>query len=173
MKKKLVLSLLAASLCVAHAQSGYKGFVEGGFTAGLGNWNLHRVEVLTSHGYEFSPYFFAGAGTGFQYYTLPESFMIPIYADFRSTLLPGRKISPTVGLKLGYTLDVMDGVAGMGLFASPTVGVRCAVRSRNAVRFELGYAVQQEEASVSIPWLGTFVEHVNMNGLAIRIGYEF
>lgn len=99
--------------------------------------------------------------------------MIPIYADFRSTLLPGRKISPTVGLKLGYTLDVMDGVAGMGLFASPTVGVRCAVRSRNAVRFELGYAVQQEEASVSIPGLGSFVEHVNMNGLTIRIGYEF
>ena len=92
MKKKLVLALLAGSLGLAHAQKGYKGFVEGGFTAGLGNWSLHRVEVLTSHGYEFSPYFFAGAGTGFQYYTLPESFMIPIYADFRSTLLPGRKI---------------------------------------------------------------------------------
>ncbi len=41
------------------------------------------------------------------------------------------------------------------------------------MRFELGYAVQQEEASISIRGLGTFVEHVNMNGLAIRIGYEF
>ena len=43
----------------------------------------------------------------------------------------------------------------------------------SAIRFELEYAVQQGEAPVSIPWLGTFVEHVNMNGLAIRIGYEF
>lgn len=43
----------------------------------------------------------------------------------------------------------------------------------SVVRFELEYAVQQGEASVSIPGLGTFVEHVNMNGLTIRIGYEF
>lgn len=173
MKKKLVLALLAGSLGLAHAQKGYKGFVEGGFTAGLGNWNLHRLEVLTSHGYEFSPYFFAGAGTGLQYYTLPESFLLPLYADFRSTLLPGRKVSPTIGLKLGYSFNVSDEVTPMGLFASPAVGVRCAVRSRNAVRFELGYAVQQGEAFISVPWAGLFVKPINMNGLAIRIGYEF
>ena len=61
----------------------------------------------------------------------------------------------------------------MGLFASPAVGVRCAVRSRNAVRFELGYAVQQGEAFISVPWAGLFVKPINMNGLAIRFGYEF
>ena len=44
MKKKLMLALLASSLGLAHAQKGYKGFVEGGFTAGLGNWNLHRLK---------------------------------------------------------------------------------------------------------------------------------
>ncbi len=77
----LALSAILGIGQLQAADHGYKGFVEGGFTAGLGNWDFHRLEILTSHGYQFSPYLFVGGGLGFQYYTLPEWFELPLFVD--------------------------------------------------------------------------------------------
>lgn len=48
--------------------TGYRGFVDFGYTVGLGDYGVGRIELTTSHGYQFNPYFFAGIGTGIHYY---------------------------------------------------------------------------------------------------------
>lgn len=175
-KRGLLALALSAILGIGQLQAadhGYKGFVEGGFTAGLGNWDFHRLEILTSHGYQFSPYLFVGGGSGFQYYTLPEWFELPLFVDLRSSLLPGRKLTPVVGVKMGYTLDLSDGITGNGFFASPTVGLRYALNGHGALRFDIGYAVQRTGIEIYIPGIYYDTKQISLNGLALRLGYEF
>ena len=48
----------------------YRGFADLGYTIGLGDYEMGRVEINTSHGYQFSPYVYLGAGLGFHF--MPE-----------------------------------------------------------------------------------------------------
>ncbi len=41
---------------------------------------------LTTHGYQFNPYFFLGAGVGVNYHFNWSTVFIPVYADARGIL---------------------------------------------------------------------------------------
>ena len=67
MKKIYLFLIVICSFALsANAQnvSGkcYRGFADLGYTIGLGDYKMGRFEINTSHGYQFSPYFFLGAG---------------------------------------------------------------------------------------------------------------
>ena len=44
--------------------SSYKGYVEGAYTQGFGNYRTNFATVATSQGYKFTPWFYMGAGIG-------------------------------------------------------------------------------------------------------------
>lgn len=163
-KESPIQTKRAVSLAPAGDITGYRGFVDLGFTKGLGDSGANRFELTTSHGYQFTPYFFTGAGLGIHYYmdmwwnsyNVP---FIPLFIDLRGNLMQG-SIVPFIGLKGGYSLVVDDGLYGGGLYAAPSVGVKYMLSETFALNLSLGYSYQQDEGD-------------NLSGISIKIGAEF
>lgn len=151
--------------------SGYKGFVDLGYTAGVGDYSAGRMELTTSHGYQFNPYLFLGAGTGFQYYHEGETFTLPIFADIRANFMKG-PIVPFVGFKAGYTLAFFDGISGLGAYLAPNVGVKFAVSPNTALNFTLGYTGQIAKIEYYDSY-DYYSGHITLSGISFKIGLEF
>lgn len=66
-----VLFMVVAVNVSVNAQSyltnSYKGYVDAGYSTGIGDYKFGRQEINTSHGYQLSPYFFFGAGVGLHF----------------------------------------------------------------------------------------------------------
>ncbi|WP_075558902.1 hypothetical protein [Parabacteroides timonensis] len=153
-----------SALAPAGDITGYRGFVDFGFTKGLGDSGADRLELTTSHGRQFTPYFFTGIGVGIHYYmdmwwngeNIP---FIPLFLDLRGNLMQG-SIVPFIGLKGGYTFVADGEFRGGGLYAAPSVGVKYMLSETFALNLSLGYSFQQDEGD-------------NINGISIKIGAEF
>ena len=78
-------------------KTGYKGFIDFGGVIGIGNRGDGAIAVSTTHGYQFNPYFFFGAGIGIEYHMNWETFFIPVFADIKTYFL-NKNISPFLGL---------------------------------------------------------------------------
>lgn len=159
--------------------SGYRGFVDFGYTIGTGDYNLGRLELTTSHGYHFNPYIFLGAGTGFHYYCTDEAdeFVIPVFADFRANFIKG-PIVPFATLKLGYSFTTSE-FDNLGVYLAPAIGVKFMLHNKQALSVSLGYTCQwtkideyyEYDPYSSYPhyYSGT----LNLSGLSLKLGFEF
>ena len=169
--------------------SGYRGFIDLGYTKGTGKYSvLDRVEISTSHGYQFNPYIFLGIGSGIHYYesiytynengeeTSLDALIVPIFADFRCNFTEGHVV-PYFGLKAGYSIDVDDKFNDMGFYANPSFGLKVMVNASMAVNFNLGYTVQATKNYIeNYTDNGDFTttkESTNLGGLNFRVGFEF
>lgn len=152
---------------------GYRGFVDLGYTIGVGTYDLDRIELTTSHGYQFSSYFFAGIGTGAHYYCSHETneFFIPLFADFRGNLLKG-PIVPFAGLKAGYVFRTREGIGKFGPYFSPSVGVKFMITNKAAMNISLGYVAQFAELWFFDYW-SRYSDTENLGGLSFKVGFEF
>lgn len=192
MKKIYLFLIVICSFALsANAQnvSGkcYRGFADLGYTIGLGDYKMGRFEINTSHGYQFSPYFFLGAGVGFHFmpeYETPgmsialdqrdSSVEIPIFANLRANFTK-TKVAPFVDAKVGtYVTN------GSGLYASITAGCRIATTQKQGVNLSIGYTYAKYEFQT----FDHFTSSSSMNytrdgrvlateGLSIKVGYEF
>jgi hypothetical protein len=127
---KKLLSLLL-SMCVATGvfaltpQRGYRGFVE--WSNDITSYkyfedsrlNFYYTGVSTSHGYQFNPNLFVGAGLAIQTYTGGGIWKVPVFAQVRTDQQWG-KFTPFGDLRVGYDLGDCDGSSGY--YFSPTVG---------------------------------------------------
>lgn len=140
---------------------GYRGFVDFGYTLGVGDFgkNVDRVSLTTSHGYQIIPQLFAGVGVGVNYFYDEEAFGLPIFAHFRSDIL-NNDITPFVELKVGYSLlDVK------GFYLNPAIGCRFSVSDNIALNLSLGYTVQKADY--------VYFGKQNCGGLDFRFGIDF
>ncbi len=136
------------------AKKGYKGFAEVGYTIGTGDFGEDRIELNTSHGYQFNPYLYVGGGIGINYYNDIEWYGMPIFANIRTNILDN-KIAPFVDLKIGYTgLDII------GFYLATSAGCRIGLGKKTAVNVGLGYTYQKAEG-------------VTCGGFALKAGFEF
>ena len=143
---------------------GYRGFADFSYTLGVGDWgkNHDRVGIMTSHGCQIAPQFFAGLGVGFNYYFNgnDESCSLPVFAHFRSDLLEN-EITPYVDLRVGYSfLDVK------GFYINPSVGCRFELNDNLGINVGIGYTMQQAEFLFKR-------EKKNCGGLDFRFGIDF
>ena len=101
---------------------GYRGFADLSYTLGVGDLgkNHDRIGIMTSHGYQIAPQFFAGLGVGFNYYFNghDELCSLPVFAHIRSDIL-NNEITPFVDLRVGYSLIDVKGV-----YVNPSIGCR-------------------------------------------------
>ena len=71
MRKFFLIGVLVFLTSMAHSQNVakncYRGFVDAGYSFGIGDYKFGRFEINTTHGYQFNPYFFLGAGLGFHF----------------------------------------------------------------------------------------------------------
>ena len=67
----MCVMLICSAFMVSNAQntSGkcYRGFVDAGYDVGIGDYDFGRFVINTTHGYQFNPYIFLGAGTGLHF----------------------------------------------------------------------------------------------------------
>ena len=144
---------------------GYKAFVEGGYTIGVGKYSANIVSLFTTHGYRFNNHIFVGVGTGINYMYEKESKGIPVFLDMSLTIF-NRRISPYIDLKGGYTIDIEN---MEGLFALPSIGVRYASHNKGALYFGVGYGLQDAMYNH-----GYNTRHTQRySGITLKLCYEF
>ena len=145
------------------AQYGYRGFFDVGYTCGTSSWDgTDRLEFNTTHGVQFSPYFFFGIGMGVHRFYDSGFTEIPVFWDFRADIV-NYKISPFVDFKVGYT--VYD---RQGLYLAPTVGCRFGVAGRVGLNIGIGYTVQKCHYDDRIP-----LSKENLGGFHVKLGVDF
>ena len=148
---------------------GYRGFADFSYTLGVGDWgkNHDRIGVMTSHGYQIAPQFFAGVGVGFNYYFNghDELCSLPVFAHFRSDIL-NNEITPYVDLRVGYSLIDVKGV-----YINPSVGCRFEISDNIGLNVGIGYTMQQAEFYFEN--YGIYTDKQNCGGIDFRFGIDF
>ena len=151
---------------------GYRGFVDDGYTFGVGKWkNAGRLEMTMSHGYQVVPWFYVGLGVGIHYWEDMDFGNIPLFADFRADFLES-SVTPFLDLKIGYAFGLNDN--DNGFYCNPSVGVRFAVSSSYGINVGLGYEVQMCKIyyfSYLGDYYGWKVE--NLGGISLKVGMDF
>lgn len=149
---------------------GLRGYVELGYALGLGNY-YHNYEncglVCVAFGYQLNPYLFAGLGAGVGLYDEFDKLGIPVFANVRYTIL-NKRISPFVDAKGGYSFG--DHMKGM--YLSPSLGCRFAIRKRMA--FTTSVCLEVQEHDNFHGWrLSDRSNSRTALSLGLRIGFEF
>ena len=143
---------------------GYRGFADLSYTLGVGDWgkNHDRIGIMTSHGYQIAPQFFAGLGVGFNYYFNghDELCSLPVFAHIRSDIL-NNEITPFVDLRVGYSLIDVKGV-----YVNPSIGCRFELTDDIGLNVGVGYTMQQVEFVY-------YSEKKNCGGIDFRVGIDF
>ena len=192
MKKYLfaLLALLCASFTMSaqNTASGcYRGLADAGYTIGIGDYDMGRFEINTSHGYQINPFIYLGAGLGLHFmpeYETPDMDIaldcreskvdIPVFANAKINMSKGKYV-PFVDGKIG-TYVTNNG----GLYMNISAGLRIATNERQAVNISVGYTREDLEFESFDSFFGTSSmkyytssRKLTTEGIAIKIGYEF
>ena len=190
-KQSFILAGMMAIVLNCSAQSGsngyYRGFIDAGYSIGVGDYEFGRFEVNTSHGCQFNPYLFLGAGVGLHFMSSYETkgmsipldvrdsqVDIPVFANIRCNFSK-KKVSPFVDLK-GGTYVTNNG----GLYVNASTGLRFAINEKQAVNIAIGYASEKLEFDT----LDRFSSYTSMNytrrpskcdteAITLKVGLEF
>ena len=155
---------------------GFKGFVEGSFSASLDGSSYHREGLSVSLGSQILPQLFVGGGIGFEYFGKHDMVTVPIYLDIRTNFING-PISPFIGTKFGYTF----GRDIQGFYFNPMLGCRFGLTNKLALHAAIGYALiydvyisetynygQSNEYYYNVDFDGT-----PTSAIKIQFGFEF
>lgn len=185
----LVITLVTQSTFAQNVASNcYRGFVDVGYTIGVGDYDFGRFEINTSHGYQINPYFFVGAGLGLHFFpsyetsgmsdipldTRDSKVDIPVFANVRGTFMK-TKFVPFIDAKAGTYVNNNG-----GLYYNVSIGLRIAVNKKQAVDIAVGYTNEKLEFQT----FSRFTNNYNLDytrrpskydteGIAIKLGYEF
>ena len=193
MKKIIIATVLLAVVALkANSQNSagncYRGYVDAGYSIGIGDYCFNRFEINTSHGYQINPYIFIGAGFGFHF--MPEyetdgssnialdirdsEVDIPIFADVRINFMKST-FTPFVDVR-GGTYVTNNG----GLYVNAAVGCRYAINSKQGIYLAVGYAKGklefQEFAGYTSSSSGTYYRKAadgETESITIKLGFEF
>ncbi len=148
---------------------GYKCYFEFGYGLGVGQNRTDRIQMLTTHGYQFNPYLFAGIGIGGNDYIDFEKWSMPVFADLRGSLpIENSRLAPFVDFKIGYSLS--DNIKGF--FFSPMIGTRFGITEKTGVNLGFGYEVQVAKYSITYEELH-LKDSFNMGALTFKLGLDF
>lgn len=146
MKKKfallvLLLGCLTSGACAAEPRRGYRGFAEWSNDLRFPNyWNIGRetnyyTGFSTSHGFQFNPHFFLGAGLAFEKCSDEDSWLVPFFVQARTDQKFG-KFTPFADVRLGY-----DAGRRAGVYFSPSIGYRFNFGHKVGLNISIGYTL--------------------------------
>lgn len=191
MRKVILLFALLLSAIGSNAQNTakncYRGYVDAGYSVGIGDYDFGRFEVNTSHGYQINPYLFIGAGTGLHFMAsyktkdmeIPldvrdSKVDIPVFANIRCNFLK-KKVSPFVDIK-GGTYVTNSG----GLYVNASAGCRFSINEKQAINLSVGYTAEK----LQFETFDRFTSHTSMEytryttlydteAITVKLGFEF
>ncbi len=152
--KKLLFAILMAFSVTSNAhglEKGYRGNVEAGYCHYISQFSPSTIEVTTSHGYQFNPYIFLGAGVGFDYtnsgtwgdvsgkpYNKRDSKVdIPLFFNAKASFTK-TKVIPFVDGKIGAYVN-NDG----NIYATLAIGARYTINNNMGIYLTAGYEVRK------------------------------
>ena len=163
---------------------GYRGSVEVGtivnFKASGIPIDKGAFSITTSHGYQFNPHLFLGAGIGLDYHAAGGRLFMPLFADVRANFL-NRDITPFWGVKIGYAVgSKASEVVNPGIYFNPTFGVRFILNRQSAMNIAFGYNLQQQIVKKDIYYndnffiyTGVYHHRLLRHALSLRLGVDF
>lgn len=174
--KKLLIALTAAFMMLpafmtnANARGvKYQGDASVGYAFGTGEFNVNRFNITTTHGVRINEYLFAGAGTGFNFYSqdgTSKTFM-PIYVSAKGYYPLSNNLNLFGSLDLGKGFSVDDDEDGnevSGFYFYPHVGIEFPVAGRFGLDCTIGYHHQAiSNNGVSI----------NMDAIAFKVSFRW
>ncbi len=183
----LAVCLLAIGVFARQPQRGYRGFIDwDNNLTSYTEWTpdnhvtYYYTGVSTSHGYQFNPNFYLGAGLSLEYNKRSESYFLPLYLQARTDQKFG-KFTPFGDLRLGYSFS-----DGGGLYVCPTIGYRFNWGRKFALNLGVGVTVKcsspeiynidyAEDSDGYLHIVATYMgrEHYTKLMFAFRAGIEF
>ena len=179
----------------------YKGYVDVTGTLGVGNDRANFVGVSTSQGFQYSSWFFMGAGIGVDLATssisnpIPENTgyygypplsrtkaMIPIFSDFRFNI--GGNTSPSffIDIKAGATwligrsyLELNNGALSnrAQFLLRPSIGVRIPT-SKNNPKAAMNIGLTYQLITADNSWsYWNYNYGPTLSSLGLNVGYEW
>ena len=147
--------------------AGYRGMAEIAYSIGTGENPSDRLEVSTSHGYQFGQHFYLGAGIGFQYhFDADDAIFLPVFIHFRGNLLK-TNITPFLDFKVGYSFFDYQ-----GFYLSPGLGCAFNPGWQGSGRIYLLLAYTLQKAKID-----SYYRHYDINNnlaaFSIKFGFEF
>lgn len=149
---------------------GYKGFVDFGYIADLSDYDANKVEISTSHGYQFNNYFYLGGGVAADFYTDADLIAVPIFVDFRANFI-NKKVTPFADIKTGYSVGDVEGA-----YVSTGIGVRFSLKGKKAINLKLEYNYQQYNDHGDYSYNNNYYSYdydYDLEGLGFKVGFEF
>lgn len=158
-----------SSFKTSEIRTGYRGFVDLGYSIGVGDYKADRLEFSTSHGYQFNPYFYLGAGAALNYFHDGDVASVPLFANPRLDFSTGQ-ISPFIDLKVGYTVSEYV----EGFYLSPSIGARFNLQNNKGINLSLGYTMQKVEAYYYDYYSSYYnSSNVNVGAITLKLGLDF
>ena len=161
---------------VCYRPKGYRGF--GDFSAGTITDTKAKgfVSFSTSHGYQFNPYFFMGAGLGLDYNSKRDRIFMPIFANVRFNII-NKRVSPYIDLRGGYSpISDADGgyfnfSTGVSIMFKPRFGLYAGftytMQQMSVIRTYTNYSYSTNRQNLS------FTENEYMHYVGFKVGLEF
>ncbi|QIU94357.1 DUF481 domain-containing protein [Bacteroides faecium] len=149
---------------------GYKGFVDFGYIVDLSDYDANKVEISTSHGYQFNNYFYLGGGVAADFYTDADLIAVPIFVDFRANFI-NKKVTPFADIKTGYSVGDVEGA-----YVSTGIGVRFSLKGKKAINLKLEYNYQQHNDHGDYSYNNNYYSYdydYDLEGLGFKVGFEF
>ena len=191
LKKILSLAVMLSIVLFANAQntskSCYRGFVDAGYSIGIGDYEFGRFEVNTTHGYQVSPYLFFGAGMGLHFMSEYETAGMDIALDYRESKVDipifanvhcnfsNGKVTPFIDVR-GGTFVTNDG----GLYASASAGCRFNINEKQAINVSVGYTSEKLEFETFDRFTSSSSMDYTREGrkcatesITLKLGFEF
>lgn len=144
------LFILTNSIKAKTPQNGYRGFLEWNTEVGWeNNWGVSETYWLyglsTSHGYQFNPHLFIGAGVWLQSSSehVPWKISLPIFAQARTDWEFG-KVPLFIDLKAGGVLNGRNSLDVPGnekIFISPSFGYHLDWGRKVGANFSIGVSI--------------------------------
>ena len=157
----------------------YKGFIDTGYSIGIGKRHLNRLELSTTHGCTIGNHLFTGIGIGIQRYEEDNRNLwsnmigIPVFGHIRYQWAVG-SLTTFASMKMGYTFNEIKGE-----YLAPSVGCRLPLGGNQGLNFSLGYSLQRHTFHSSDPIINPdgsiYLKPYKKNLGAINIGlaYDF
>ena len=151
--KKLSLLVFTAAILInfvkAQVPVKYQGEVDLGYSIGVGNLALSRVNLHTIQSAKIGNYFSAGVGVGLDYYHNIDKYMgalwekgelvLPLYLNLTGYIPASKKVTLFALFDIGIGIGLTYGVSGhAGLYLDPAVGVKVS-----RFKVQLGYTMQK------------------------------
>lgn len=182
----MILLVLASALgsMARQPERGYRGFIDwsNSYRENSDNWyhdSYFYSGLSTSHGYQFNPWLFVGAGLDWEH-QWKEGFNNNIFAAFvqgRTDLQFG-KFTPFGDVRLGFSMT-----DGGGVYFSPTIGYRFNWGRKAGINIGVGLTVQGYttdiyDIALSPEGYWTFGEklythHGANTYFSFRVGFDF